>query len=751
MTDRKSLSPEILIHIAQILNVPMRGLIAVIELLDEGGTIPFIARYRKEATGNLDEVQIRDIEEKLNYFRDLAARRETILASIAEQGKLTDELKARIEAALDKSELEDLYLPYKPKRRTKATIAREKGLEPLALYLWAQQPGPDPLEALAATFVSEEKGVATAAEALEGARHIVAEMISEDADLRKALRQLMFDEGVVVSRKMTDAVDEQEKFKMYYDYREPVKTIPSHRMLAIRRGEGENVLFFLIETEPLRCVGLLRDKILRATGDWTPHLEQAIEDSWQRLLNSSIQTEIRLELKKRSDTEAIGVFRENLQNLLLAPPAGPISVLGIDPGIRTGCKIAVVDETGKFLAHDVVFLQGRTDTAGATSKLKALLLKHNVRAIAIGNGTASRETDAFVREFLRAEGLSAIFPVTVSESGASVYSASDVARQEFPDLDLTVRGAISIARRLQDPLSELVKVDPKSIGVGQYQHDVDQKNLQQGLETVIESCVNRVGVDLNTASWTLMRYVAGINERTAINIVTFRNENGRFRSRVQLKAVPGIGPKTFEQAAGFLRIRGGDNPLDMTAVHPESYPVVEQMAQSLSVTVEEIIKDPKLVEKIDRTKLAAGTFTLNDILEELRKPGRDPRDKFVAPSFNDAVKEISDVQPGMVLEGVVTNVTKFGAFVDVGVHQDGLVHISELSNRYIQDASEVVKAGQIVKVKVLSVDPKIKRIALSIKALQAPPARPPRPPQKPQAAPSLDDKIASLSSKWKVR
>ena len=660
-------------------------------------------------------------------------------------------MKARIEATLDKSELEDLYLPYKPKRRTKATIAREKGLEPLALYLWAQEPGPDPLEIFAGTFVNEDKGVTSVADALEGARHIVAETISEDADLRKALRQLMFDEGVVVSRKMTDAVDEQEKFKMYYDYREPVKTIPSHRMLAIRRGEGENVLFFLIETEPLRCVGLLRDKILRGTGDWTPHLEQAIEDSWQRLLNSSIQTEIRLELKKRSDTEAIGVFRENLQNLLLAPPAGPISVLGIDPGIRTGCKIAVVDETGKFLAHDVVYLQGKTDTSGAASKLKTLLLKHNVRAIAIGNGTASRETDAFVREFLRAEGLSGIFSVTVSESGASVYSASDVARQEFPDLDLTVRGAISIARRLQDPLSELVKVDPKSIGVGQYQHDVDQKNLQQGLETVIESCVNRVGVDLNTASWTLMRYVAGINERTAINIVTFRNENGRFRSRVQLKAVPGIGPKTFEQAAGFLRIRGGENPLDMTAVHPESYPVVEQMAQSLNVTVEEIVKDPKLVEKVDRAKLQAGTFTLNDILEELRKPGRDPRDKFVAPSFNDAVKEISDVQPGMVLEGVVTNVTKFGAFVDVGVHQDGLVHISELSNRYIQDASEVVKAGQIVKVKVLSVDPKIKRIALSIKALQGPPARTPRPPQKPQAPPSLDDKIASLSSKWKVR
>ena len=751
MTDRKSLSPEILIHIAQVLNVPMRGLVAVIELLDEGGTVPFIARYRKEATGNLDEVQIRDIEEKLSYFRDLAARRETILSSIAEQGKLTPELKARIEATLDKSELEDLYLPYKPKRRTKATIAREKGLEPLAQYLWGQEPGEVLLEVLAASFVSEEKGVPSIAGALEGARHIVAEMISEDADLRKALRQLMFDEGVVVSRKMTDAVDEQSKFTMYYDYREPVKSIPSHRMLAIRRGEGESVLFFLIETEPLRAVGLLRNKILRQTGDWTPHLEQAIDDSWQRLLNSSIQTEIRLELKKRSDAEAIAVFRENLQNLLLAPPAGPISVLGIDPGIRTGCKIAVVDETGKFLAHDVVYLQGKTDTSGASTKLKTLLVKHNVRAIAIGNGTASRETDAFVREFLRSEGLSTIFSVTVSESGASVYSASDVARQEFPDLDLTVRGAISIARRLQDPLSELVKVDPKSIGVGQYQHDVDQKSLQQGLETVIESCVNRVGVDLNTASWTLMRYVAGINERTAINIVTFRNENGRFRSRVQLKAVPGIGPKTFEQAAGFMRIRDGENPLDMTAVHPESYRLVEQMAQSLSVTVAEIIKDPKLVEKVDRTELTAGSFTLNDILEELRKPGRDPRDKFVAPSFNEAVKEISDVQPGMVLEGVVTNVTKFGAFVDVGVHQDGLVHISELSNRYIKDASEVVKAGQIVKVKVLSVDPKIKRIGLSIKALQGPPARTPHPPQKPQAPPSLDDKIASLSSKWKMR
>ncbi|HWR34999.1 MAG TPA: Tex family protein [Clostridia bacterium] len=751
MTDRKILSPEILGHIAQTLNIPMRGMLAVIELLDDGGTVPFIARYRKEATGNVDEVQVRDIEEKLGYFRDLVARRETILASIGEQGKLTDELKARIDATFDKSELEDLYLPYRPKRRTKATIAREKGLEPLALYLWAQQPTTDPLETFAASFVNAEKAVNSIEEAFEGARHIVAEMISEDADIRKALRQIMFEEGAVVSHKATDAVDEQEKFKMYYEYREPVKTIPSHRMLAIRRGEGENVLYFGIELEPLRALSALRARIVRTPGDWTPHLEAAIEDSWQRLLNSSVQGEIRLELKKRSDTDAIGVFRENLHHLLLAPPAGPISVLGIDPGMRTGCKIAVVDETGKFLAHDVIYLhRSKAEAAGAAKTLESLLRQHNVRAIAIGNGTASRETDVFVRDFLRDQRLDGIFSVTVSESGASVYSASDVARQEFPDLDLTVRGAISIARRLQDPLSELVKVDPKSIGVGQYQHDVDQRQLHQSLETVIESCVNRVGVDLNTSSWTLLRYVAGVTERTAINIVKYRDGNGRFRSRVQLKEVPGIGPKTFEQAAGFLRIRNGDNPLDITAVHPESYQVVEQIAESLKVPIEDLVKNPHLLDQLDRSGLSAGSYTLNDIIEELRKPGRDPRDKFVAPSFNEQVREISDVQSDMVLEGVVTNVTKFGAFVDIGVHQDGLVHISELSNRYIKDPSEAVKAGQIVKVKVLSADTKTKRIALSIKALQGTPQRvPQKPPERPKA--SLDDKLAALSSKWKVR
>jgi protein Tex len=753
MSDRKNLSPDMLLHIAKELEVPLHALVAVIELLDDGGTVPFIARYRKEATGNLDEVKVRHIEEKLAYFRELVARRETILSSIAEQGKLTDELKSRIEAAFDKSELEDLYLPYKPKRRTKATVAREKDLEPLALYLWAQERTQQPLATFAATFVNAEKGVNSVEEALEGARHIVAEMISEDADLRKALRQMMFAEGVVVSRKVEDAADEQEKFKMYYDYRELVKSIPSHRMLAIRRGESEGVLYFLIEVEASRAVAMLKSRLLRAQGDWSPQLELAIEDSWKRLLDSSIQAEIRAEVKQRSDGEAIQVFRDNLHNLLLAPPAGPISVLGIDPGLRTGCKIAVIDETGKFLAHDVIYLhrsQGEAQTAA--HKLEALLAQHNVRAIAIGNGTASRETDAFVREFLRERQLDHIFSVTVSESGASVYSASEIARQEFPDLDLTVRGAISIARRLQDPLSELVKVDPKSIGVGQYQHDVDQRELQHSLESTIESCVNRVGVDLNTSSWTLLRYVAGVTERTAHNIVTFRNENGSFRSRSQLRKVPGVGPKTFEQAAGFLRIRNGDNVLDMTAVHPESYQIVEQIARSLGAPIEELIKRPELLEKVDRNRLSAGTYTLNDILDELRKPGRDPRDKFVAPSFNDQVREISDVQPGMVLEGVVTNVTRFGAFVDIGVHQDGLVHISEISNRYIKDASDVVKAGQIVKVKVLSADAKTKRIGLSMKALQAPaPTRPPKPLAPEKAQPSIGEKLAALSVKWKTR
>jgi uncharacterized protein len=761
------LSAELLLHIAKTLNVPMHALVATIGLLDEGGTVPFIARYRKEATGALDEVQIRDIEEKLGYFRDLVSRRETILKSIEEQGKLTDELKARIEASVDKSELEDLYLPYRPKRRTKATIAREKGLEPLANYMWEQTRGPQTLMEIAAGLVDADKGVASVEEALEGARHIVAERISETAELRKAARQLLYDEGVIVSRVAMDgeAKDAQGKFKMYYEFRESVKTIPSHRMLAIRRGETEGVLYFLIELPAERATGVLRQGLLKADGDWTPQLELAIDDCWTRLLSSSIQGELRLELKKRSDAEAIAVFRDNLHHLLLAAPAGPISVLGIDPGLRTGCKVAVVDETGRFLASDVIY-PATGQTAKASQVLAGLVKAHNVRAIAIGNGTASRETDAFVRDFLVEQGLTEIFKVMVSEAGASVYSASEVARQEFPDLDLTVRGAISIARRLQDPLSELVKVDPKAIGVGQYQHDVDQRQLQQSLEATIESCVNKVGVDLNTSSWTLLRYIAGVTERTALNIVKFRDENGRFTSRKQLLKVPGVGAKTFEQAAGFLRIRGGEQPLDSTAVHPESYAVVEQIAKAAGAGIAEVIANPSLLDGVDKSRLAVGTFTLNDILEELRKPGRDPRDKFVAPAFAEGVKELSDLVPEMVLEGVVTNVTKFGAFVDVGVHQDGLVHISELSNRYVKDPGEVVKAGQIVKVRVLSADGKTKRIALSMKTAAAPGVKAaPVGADKPQApmkrvvpqprvpAPvlTMEDKLAQLSSKWKVR
>ena len=729
--DPNTLAPTILTHLATLLNIPPAGLRATITLLDEGGTVPFIARYRKEATGNLDEVQIRDIEEKLAYFRDLSARKTTILSSIDDQGKLTDSLKASIEKTLDKSELEDLYLPYRPKRRTKATIARERNLEPLALYLWNQTPTATPLATFAPTFIDPEKDVTTTEEALEGARHIVAELLSEQADIRKALRTLLAAEGIVVSRKSSDAEtkDTESKFAMYYDFREPARSIPSHRMLAIRRGEEESILFFLIELEPERATAILRRHTLRTPGDWTPHLELALEDAWKRLLNPSIQGELRLDLKKRSDTAAIEVFRDNLHHLLLAPPAGPIAVLGIDPGLRTGCKVAVVDETGKFLANEVLYLHTSKSAAEAAAKtLESLIQRHNVRAIAIGNGTASRETDAFIRDFLRDRPQNQVFSVTVSESGASIYSASDIARQEFPDLDLTVRGAISIARRLQDPLSELVKVDPKSIGVGQYQHDVDQRQLQQSLESTIETCVNRVGVDLNTSSWTLLRYVAGITERTALNIVAFRDSNGRFRSRAQLKKVPGIGPKSFEQAAGFLRIRHGDNPLDATAVHPESYPVVEQIAASLATPIPQLIQSPDLLAKVDFKSLTAGSFTLRDILEELRKPGRDPRDQFVAPTFSESVREFADVLPDMILEGVVTNVTKFGAFVDIGVHQDGLVHISELSNRFLKDPSEAVKAGQIVKVKVLSADARTKRIALSMKALMAPTQRTSTPP-----------------------
>ncbi|HEU0122763.1 MAG TPA: Tex family protein [Bryobacteraceae bacterium] len=755
----QALPTPVLVHIAQTIEVPLQSLVATIALFDEGGTVPFIARYRKEATGNLDEVKILAIQEKLEYHRELEERKVTVLDSIKEQGKLTPELQTRIEKTLDKSELEDLYLPYKPKRKTKASVAREKGLEPLALYLWEQQGNGMSVADFAASFVNADLGVADADQALEGARHIISEMVSENADFRKAIRQQMMERGKVTAKAIPGMEDPEGKYKMYADFSELAKNIPSHRMLAIRRGAKEGFLHFEIDLDRDEAVAWLRSRIVHEPGDWEFHLNEAVADGYDRLLNPSIQTEIRLELKDRSDDEAIRVFRENLENLLLAPPAGQLRVIGIDPGIRTGCKVAVVDDTGKILSHTVIYpLEPKNDVIGSARALSSLIQQHNAQAIAIGNGTGSREVSQFLGDFLRQAGLANVFQVTVSEAGASVYSASEIARQEFPDLDLTVRGAISIARRLQDPLAELVKVDPKSIGVGQYQHDVDQRKLKQGLEQTVESCVNRVGVDLNTASWALLRYVAGVNERTAQKIVEYRNENGRFRSRSQLMAVPGFGPKTFEQAAGFLRIRGGENPLDMTSVHPESYAVVEKIAASMNLSVDELIRRPELAEKVDIQGFktaTVGIFTLGDIKEELRKPGRDPRDKFVAPKFREDVKEMKDISAGMALEGVVTNVTKFGAFVDIGVHQDGLVHVSEISHRFITEPSEALKAGQIVKVQVISVDLKAKRIALSIKALEPKPkaAGGGRPPQQPQrrSEPSMQDKLAALNSKFRTR
>ncbi len=758
MSQQDRLPPAIVGTIAQQLTLPAQSVAATLALLAEGGTVPFIARYRKEVTGNLDEVAIGAIEERAGYFKELEERRATVLNSIREQGKLTAELQAQIESALEKSVLEDLYLPFRPKRRTKASIAREKGLEPLADYLWAQEVRDVSLLAYAGQFVNSEGGAVSVEEALEGARHIIAEKISETAEFRGYLRQLMLSEGVVVSHAVEGAEDPDGKFKMYFDYREPAAKIPSHRMLAIRRGTNENILYFQIELDPARALSYLKSKILRSPGDWTAELEAAIDDSWKRLLNLSIQTEVRLELKERADAEAIRVFRENLQNLLLAPPAGALGVIGVDPGLRTGCKVAVVDETGRFLDHGVMYpLEPKNDVEGSARLLKALVAKYNVRAIAIGNGTGSREASAFVTSFLREAALSNVFSVVVNESGASIYSASEIARQEFPDLDLTVRGAISIARRLQDPLAELVKIDPKSIGVGQYQHDVDQRRLGEALESTVETCVNRVGVDLNTASFALLRHVAGINERTAQKIVEFRNDNGRFRSRVQLMAVPGFGPKTFEQSAGFLRIRDGENPLDITAVHPESYPIVEKIAASLRVSIADLIARPSLAETVKLEGFQTekvGMYTLRDIQDELRKPGRDPRNQFVAPRFQAGIDKISDLAPEMILEGVVTNVTNFGAFVDVGVHQDGLVHVSELSTKFIKDPNEAVKVGEIVRVKVLSADPKTKRISLSIKALQASslpkikgvPAQPPV-----RQKPSLETSLSKLNDRFRTR
>ncbi|WP_027714359.1 Tex family protein [Desulfuromonas sp. TF] len=718
MTLTHQQTARILACLVEETGLPPAGVENTVDLFNEGATVPFIARYRKERTGELDEVQVRLIEERLAYFTELEERKVTVLKSIEEQGKLTAELRARIETTRQKTELEDLYLPYKPKRRTKATIARERGLEPLADLVASQELRAGTPEGAAAPFVDAEKDVPDAAAALEGAGYILAERLSEDADARAAVRRLTGEKGLFVSKVAPDKEGSVSKFEMYYDFSEPLRDIPSHRMLAMRRGEKEDVLRLAIEAPVEEILLGLKGRLIRGESIFRSLLEGVAEDAYRRLIAPSIEVELRLEAKQRADEAAIAVFAENLKNLLLAPPAGNRRVLGIDPGLRTGSKLAAVDETGKFLEHATIYPHtGASKVAPAKQELLRLVRSLGLEMVAIGNGTAGREMEQFARDTLREAGLS-LPVVMVNEAGASVYSASEIARDEFPDLDLTVRGAISIARRLQDPLAELVKIDPKSIGVGQYQHDVSQSALKKALDATVESCVNFVGVDLNTASWALLAYVSGIGDSLARSIVRHRDEHGSFTGRKGLLKVPRFGAKAFEQAAGFLRIRGGDNPLDSTAVHPENYPLVETMAKDLGVAVTQLASDPALAARLDLKRYVderVGMPTLRDIMEELKKPGRDPRDRFEAFAFREDVQEMSDLQEGMILPGKVTNVTAFGAFVDIGVHQDGLVHISHLADRFVKDPNEVVQAGQTVKVKILSVDLPRKRIALSIK------------------------------------
>ncbi len=705
-------------HIQKIageLKIQSRQVVATAKLFAEGATVPFIARYRKEATGSLDEVAITNIRERLVALADLDQRRDAILKSLVERNLLSDALKAAIAAADSVTQLEDIYQPYRPKRRTRAIIAREQGLEPLADILIGQQSTADP-QAEALKFVSTEKGVADAAAALAGARDILAERISDDANARARLRNLFWSEGVVKSKVMSDKQEEASKFKDYFDWSEPVGKIPSHRLLAIRRGETEGFLMLRITVPEDSALTLLEPLFVTGKGPAAEQVRLAVQDSYKRLLGSAIEVELRLETKKRADAEAIRVFADNLRELLLASPLGRKNVLAIDPGFRTGCKIVCLDRQGKLLHNDVIYptASGAGEIREAASAVLGLVKKYEIEAIAIGNGTAGRETETFVRA------LKLTMPIVmVNESGASIYSASEVAREEFPNHDVTVRGAVSIGRRLMDPLAELVKLDPKSIGVGQYQHDVDQPALKRSLDDVVTSCVNGVGVELNTASKQLLAYVSGLGPVLAGNIVNYRNENGPFKSRAELKKVPRLGDKAFEQAAGFLRIRDGSHPLDASAVHPERYDLVARMAGDLNCGVADLLRDAGLRQKIQLPKYVteeAGLPTLNDILGELAKPGRDPRQKFEVFSFQSGVEKMEDLKPGMKLPGIVTNVTAFGAFVDIGVHQDGLVHVSQIADRFVKDPAEVVKVSQKVMVTVTEVDLPRKRIALSMKA-----------------------------------
>jgi uncharacterized protein len=696
-------------------------------LFSEGATIPFIARYRKERTGEMNEVQLRDLSDRYTYLTELEERKKVIVNAIAEQGKLTEELEQKITSCLQKTELEDLYLPYKPKRRTRATIAREKGLEPLAAFIKSlniKNGTSANLETEAAKYISEETGVKNAEEALKGASDILAEEIAEKAELRAYLRDYLLDEGVFVSRiKEKEHPEGTTKFEMYRNYQIKVNKIAPHNMLALCRGEAEKILTFDIAFDEDFVLSYLESQAIKTkVRNIRDFYQVMLKDAFNRLMKTSLMSEVISAKKTYSDIESIKTFETNLRELLLSAPAGMKPTLAIDPGFRTGCKVAVLDQTGKFLEYQAVFPhQAAEQRKKAAQTVKSLIKKYNIQLIAIGNGTASRETDEFVGEVLGECDIKPI-KVMVNESGASIYSASKVALAEFPDLDVTVRGAISIGRRLQDPLAELVKIDPKSIGVGQYQHDVDQKLLKKKLDETVESCVNYVGVDLNTASKELLTFVSGITPTVANNIIAYRNENGAFKNRKQLLKVAKLGPKAFEQAAGFLRIRDGENPLDNIAVHPESYKVLETIAKDLQVSLKQVTQIADKLKKTNLKKYVTDTIgepTLRDIINELEKPGRDPRAEFKYATFKEGIKEISDLNEGMELEGIVTNVANFGAFVDIGVHQDGLVHISQLADRFIDDPKQVVKVGQVVKVRVLEVNEKLKRIGLSMKAVKS--------------------------------
>ena len=745
--------------IAQELSLGIGQVKSALTLFAEGGTVPFIARYRKEKTGEMNEVQLRALLDRHTYLTELEERKTVILQSIEEQGKLTEDLKARIEGCLQKTELEDLYLPFRPKRRTRATVAKEKGLEPLAQHiksLNAPDAPPADLDSEAAQYISDSLGVADAAEALQGAADILAEEVSEKAELRRYLRDYLMNEGMFTSRIKDDHPAGTTKFEMYRDYRARVKDIAPHNVLALRRGEAEGILTFTIEFDQAAVASYLESQEIRARGENVrAFYRDMLADAFERLMKTTLIGEVRLEKKIYADRESVKTFEANLRELLLASPAGMKPTLGIDPGFRTGCKVSAIDRTGKLLEHETIQPhKSDAERAQAAAALKGMIGKHRIELIAIGNGTAGRETEAFVSEVVAGLEPKPV-KVTVSEAGASVYSASEVAIEEFPDLDLTIRGAVSIARRLQDPLAELVKIDPKSIGVGQYQHDVDQKLLKQKLNETVESCVNFVGVDLNLASKELLSFVSGISSAVARNIVAHRNEHGAFLRRRQLLEVPKFGPKTFEQAAGFLRIRGGDNPLDNTAVHPESYFIVERIAGDLGLPLDQITSAADRLSGLDLKRYVTGDIgepTLRDIVAELEKPGRDPRAEFRYASFREEVKEIKDLVPGMVLEGVVTNVVNFGAFVDIGVHQDGLVHVSQLADRFVDDPKKVVKVGQIVKVRVLEVNEALKRIALSMKSPAGAPKAPRSGSQPPSARPkpsSVQDLMTKFNSPGK--